>query len=269
MAYLSIQPRQNLAVYYSDDSVWHQRLALWHVKEGVWVICTPDSDVYAEDLRGVEDGPSRVKVKGVDFRYWSRVGGPCYRFAEEPSEQELKALIRQGYAAAMEEDDFDSSWQPTAVLVGAKVQDFAGFFGGSFLRHRPSGKQGGRAAGALTPTAQAEPPALPLLSGHTWHAAEPRSGISVGESLTPVVGIDRHLGPQDAVFFRNGVWLRGELVSDLLYDQWLLDRLSQFGKYSRALRRPAKEPGSAGARCRRLAAGRRRQRRADLGGRIR
>ena len=190
MAYLSIQPGQNLAVYYSDDSVWHQRLALWRVKEGIWVICTPDSDVYAEDLRGVEDGPSRVKVKGVDFRYWSRVGGPCYRFAEEPSEQELKALIRQGYAAAMEEDDFDSSWQPTEVLVGDKVQDFAGFFGGSFLRHRLSGKQGGRAAGALTggervPPAQAEPPAFPLVSGHTWHAAEPRS---VGESLTPVVG---------------------------------------------------------------------------------
>ena len=90
----------------------------------------------------------------------------------------------------MEEDDFDSSWQPTEVLVGDKVQDFAGFFGGSFLRHRLSGKQGGRAAGALTggervPPAQAEPPAFPLVSGHTWHAAEPRS---VGESLTPVVG---------------------------------------------------------------------------------
>ena len=76
MAYLSIQPRQNLAVYYSDDSVWHQRLALWRVKEGIWVICTPDSDVYAEDLRGVEDGPSRVKVKGVDFSILVQGRGP-------------------------------------------------------------------------------------------------------------------------------------------------------------------------------------------------
>ena len=240
MAYLSIRPGQYLAVFYSDDTIWHQRLALWRVKEGVWVLRTPDSDVYAEDLRGVEDGPSRVKIKGIDFRYWSRVGGPCYRFAEEPSEQELKAFIRHGHSIAMKEDDFDGGWQPTELMVGDTVRDFASFFGGSFLPHRLSGKQatgqgGVRAAGALTDgergaghpasPAPAHTPAFPLVAAHTWRSAEPRSGVAVGESLTPVAGIDKHLGPQDAVFFRNGAWLRGELVADHLYDQWLLDRV--------------------------------------------
>ena len=239
MAYLSIRPGQYLAVFYSDDTVWHQRLALWRVKEGVWVLRTPDSDVYAEDLRGVEDGPSRVKIKGIDFRYWSRVGGPCYRFAEEPSEQELKAFIRHGHSIAMEEDDFDGGWQPTELMVGDTVRDFASFVGGSFLPHRLSGKQatgqggvrrraltdGERGAGHPASPGLADAPAFPLVAAHTWRSAEPRSGVAVGESLTPVAGIDKHLGPQDAVFFRNGAWLRGELVADHLYDQWLLDRV--------------------------------------------
>ena len=111
MAFLSIQPGQTLAVFYSDDSVWHERLALWKVQDGVWIIYTPDGDIYAEDLRGVPDGPSKVKVKGIDFKYWSRVGGPYYRFAEAPDEEGVKGLIRQGFQEALQEEGCDPSWR--------------------------------------------------------------------------------------------------------------------------------------------------------------
>ena len=78
----NLLPGQILAVFYSDDVVWHERLLLWRHGPDCWFILTPDLDLYAEDLgmRG-EDGPSRVKVKGQDFKYWSRVGGTAYRFS--------------------------------------------------------------------------------------------------------------------------------------------------------------------------------------------
>ena len=54
---------------------WHERLVLWKLSDSVWYVLTPDLDLYGEDLScsGCE-GPSKVKVKGVDFKYSSRVG---------------------------------------------------------------------------------------------------------------------------------------------------------------------------------------------------
>lgn len=64
-----------LVVYYDDDVYWHERLVLWKLSDSVWYVLTPDLDLYGEDLScsGCE-GPSIVKVKGMDFKYWSRVG---------------------------------------------------------------------------------------------------------------------------------------------------------------------------------------------------
>ena len=35
-------------VFYVDDNVWHERLAVWQVSERVWIIYTPDGDRYPE-----------------------------------------------------------------------------------------------------------------------------------------------------------------------------------------------------------------------------
>lgn len=56
-----ILPGDNLAVFYSDDTVWHERIVLWPAKRGtgsgfVWWIVTPDLDVYAEDLNNPAEG---------------------------------------------------------------------------------------------------------------------------------------------------------------------------------------------------------------------
>ena len=47
-----IVPGIPVAVFYSDDSVWHERIPIWRASEGHWMIVTPDSDRYVEDLRG-------------------------------------------------------------------------------------------------------------------------------------------------------------------------------------------------------------------------
>ena len=84
---LDLVPGQTVAVFYSDDDVWHERLLLWRFQDGIWYILTPDQDVYAEDLRCFEeDAPIRIKVKVRDFQYWSRVGGAAYCFSEKVDE---------------------------------------------------------------------------------------------------------------------------------------------------------------------------------------
>ena len=69
-------PGLTLAVQYDDDVCWHERLVLWKLSDSEWFVLNPDLDVYAEGfLCSGGEAPSKVKVKGVDFRYWSTVGG--------------------------------------------------------------------------------------------------------------------------------------------------------------------------------------------------
>ena len=112
-------PGQTLAVYYSDDNVWHERLALWKQSGTHWMIYTPDSDRYVEDLSGTDpDGPNRVKVKGVDFKYWSRVGGSAYRFRSFPSEADFRMLLKDSFRELSKEVvDFDRDWRPISSLT--------------------------------------------------------------------------------------------------------------------------------------------------------
>eukprot|EP00435_Cladocopium_sp_Y103_P039377 s2017_g10.t1 len=75
------QPGQRLAVWYNDDDVYHERVLVWRVDGKSWYVLTPDKDLYVEDFSGLgENGPVSFKVKDDDFRYWSRLGKPVYRF---------------------------------------------------------------------------------------------------------------------------------------------------------------------------------------------
>lgn len=225
MAYLSIRPGATLAHWYQDDSCWHERRALWRVKEGTWVIVTPDSDVYAEDLRGVPDGPSRVKIKGVHFKYWSRVGGACYKFASPIAESELKALIRRGYEEAALEEGFDSDWRPTEVVVGEDIRDFEEFFGGSFLPRRLRAKQALR---HQEPVPDADPgtPRFkldfipPADAGSSWRVADPRGGVDLGRRVTPDADTDLALDSDNGVAKVEGHWVRVEKVPDKDLEAW-------------------------------------------------
>ena len=93
-------PGQTLAVWYSDDSMWHERLLLWPSMKpsepAVWWVYTPDQDMYPEQLDlNPAEGPMRIRIKGKTFRYWSRFSEPTYRFRDVIDNDELKRLIRQ------------------------------------------------------------------------------------------------------------------------------------------------------------------------------
>lgn len=70
-------PGQSVAVFYSADVYWHERILLWKGQGDCWYIMTPDGDVYLEDLslKG-EDGPVKMRVIGKRFDYWSSLR-PC------------------------------------------------------------------------------------------------------------------------------------------------------------------------------------------------
>ena len=90
------QPGHRLAAYFADDNMFHERVLLWYAGGMKRMVLTPDFDLYVENFSGQGDpGRDFFKIKGMDFRYWSRVGGAAYRFWQDPSDEDLKDKIRE------------------------------------------------------------------------------------------------------------------------------------------------------------------------------
>eukprot|EP00434_Breviolum_minutum_P037676 symbB.v1.2.033418.t1/scaffold4147.1/size43859/1 len=110
-----------LAFWYSDDDVWHERFALWPVMTPphptTWWIVTPGLDIYPEQLNlDGEQGPARIRIKGLTFRYWSRFGQPTYRFAEEFADEDLKGWIKEAMDEAKKANQWDDAKIPATVI---------------------------------------------------------------------------------------------------------------------------------------------------------
>lgn len=124
-------PGDSIAVWYSDDTVFHERLLIWRTSPTCWYILTPDGDAYEEeyDCRDPETGPSRVMVKGVDFQYMSRLRPGVYRFREMPGREELidhiKGFFRMKGLAHVGPED----WRPANIRFGQKVESASAVLG--------------------------------------------------------------------------------------------------------------------------------------------
>eukprot|EP00974_Lingulodinium_polyedra_P125726 11195582-Lingulodinium_polyedra.AAC.1 len=126
-----------LLLYYADDDVYHERIALWPVDRGRWVMVTPDSDMYDEVVDG-SDVASVVEVLllGPEGRLPAGLPGRAYRFSRLPSADALRRLIREARAYAV--DTTTAERLPLLEPVG--VQKINGgqvtldeFYGGAFL----------------------------------------------------------------------------------------------------------------------------------------
>ena len=135
-------PGLTLAVFYDDDVLWHERLVLWRLTDLEWYVLTPDLDMYAEDLScSGGDGPSKFKVKGKDFRYWSRVGGGSYRFAKPINDDQLlRTYIKQAFREGSKEASFDPDWRPDHVVDTKGVVQDTDVFLGPLVLHRLTDK---------------------------------------------------------------------------------------------------------------------------------
>lgn len=247
-------PGQTLAVYYSDDNVWHERLALWKQSGTRWMIYTPDSDRYVEDLSGTDpDGPNRVKVKGVDFKYWSRVGGSAYRFRSFPSEAEFRMLLKDSFRELSKEVvDFDRDWRPISI-IDMKGQTHAAedFLGGLLTIHRITRKGGGvLTSDPLSPEDALDkqqkmirdfvPADLPPV-GKEWTSLESSAPYQRGEVLTVDAKKDVMNGDLALIQTESG-WLVARLMTQTERDNMLQDS-KQAASSSHAPEAPAPTAG--------------------------
>ena len=104
-------------MWYTDDDVYHERILVWRVDEDTWYVLTPDRDLYPECWSGRSDeGPISFKLKDVDFRYFSRVSQPVYRFATYPTDDEFKSHISTALRELGLEGVNPLPWTPSSIL---------------------------------------------------------------------------------------------------------------------------------------------------------
>ncbi len=222
-SWLNIVPGIPVAVFYSDDDVWHERLPLWRESESRWMIYTPDKDMYVEDLRGgAEDGPSKVKVKGHDFRYWSRVGGAAYRFASPPSSDDFRGLLKEAYKELSKEPSFDKSWRPDVVIdVDGKTHPSVDFLREVLVTHRLPPRGGGvldlgddgPASSKQKSLISSIQPIVPAETGMFWVCCEAKGDHQIGEVVDVDPKRDVMLG-HIGLFQSESGWLRLEKLSE-------------------------------------------------------
>ena len=133
-----VRPGDHLALKFEDDEVWHEVMFAWAVSNSTAVIYTPDEDLYPEYLFApalggatqvlILEGPGGAKPLGID---------QLYRFAEAPSDDERRVLIRKGRAAAAKECRTEGEELPQPAHDEVRAADgelvpLRDFFGGRF-----------------------------------------------------------------------------------------------------------------------------------------
>ncbi len=210
-------PGDSIAVWYSDDTVYHERLLLWRTSPTCWYILTPDGDTYEEeyDCRDPDIGPARVMVKGVDFQYMSRLRPAVYRFKEMPGRDELidhiKGFLRMKGMAHVGPDD----WRPASIRFGQKVESALAVLGRLIVPRRLP------ARGLVTtpdPVGTSLDPVLVRQMGRLRGALEGYVWLSLGADRdaggeVQVAGLlGAVCGEETAIICRNGVWDMLKLV---------------------------------------------------------
>ena len=191
---LQCLPGDRVAVFYSDDSYWHERVLIWKVTDTSWHVLTPDFDLYEESfaLTG-DDGLCKLKLKGKHFQYFFRLRAPAYRFSSGFTEEETRSYIEK----ALDEMNMDvvpaDGWRPKEVKVGQRLVAISVLLGRRFVPRRitrAAAERTGRGVieypDGLDPTASGFPPGLRPLEaappGHMWVWLPP---LKVGGAEAP------------------------------------------------------------------------------------
>eukprot|EP00438_Fugacium_kawagutii_P024261 Skav223122 [mRNA] locus=scaffold419:830256:833692:- [translate_table: standard] len=216
-------PGQVVAVFYDDDTYWHERLLVWRCNEEEWFVLTPDADLYPENLAcNGGDGPSRLKVKGVDFRYWSRIGGASYRFAKPlENDDAFRAHVKQAYREGSGMDSFDPEWRPSHIQDVKGVMQAANDYLGTLLVTRrlthkgPSLRAGGGLQVEVAAAGDGMDSVRPIvLPGPTqvWVITERMDGHALGESALVDPSKDLMIGSHTGLIKVASGWMKAELV---------------------------------------------------------
>ena len=241
-------PGQSVLVWYDSDDVWHERMLIWPGMDGGWCGLTPDGDLYLEWMLPDGSGDVRRIIALPDSRDVPHgIQEGVYRFRQYPTDDRLKALLREGKSIVDLHYGRDlhgllSQLEVLTPLDGRKPLDV--FFGGHFVPRRLGGKQPlqpgpsdsvplGPAAGGVPLPAPAAAPALggpsakgsfdwlmPYLgpyseapSGCVWIATETLGGSLAGsEVFVRADGGSFCLGVSTLMVQRGDSWQKCELV---------------------------------------------------------
>ena len=199
---------------------------MWRASENHWYVLTPDLDLYIEDwsLSG-GDGPVKLKLKGSDFRYWSRVGGSSYRFADPvANDLQLRSYIKQAYRDGLDQPGFDPDWRPTHVVdCKGVVQDSETYLKDLLVSHRLVGKGPGdrRGLGVREERHDGDVQAAdiasvkPIQAGRSeqvWIVTENMDGLKIGDPAPLDFGRDLMIGSHTGLIKTSSGWAKAELV---------------------------------------------------------
>ena len=216
--YNRLRPGLLVAVWYDDDTVWHERLLWYEVEKGRWIVSTPDGDRYDEwlDCSKPDYGPVMAIILSDMGDGPALLRGAFYRFAAYPTRAELEATMRLGKAEAQ-------ALRPANVEVAVPRE----FINENGVREPTTGIFT-RATGRRAPAPGGAPalPALPApgpgkgapqaptpgLPGSVWVVAEVGGEFPAGSAIDAVTG-DVQLDASNMVALRNGQWIRCQAVS--------------------------------------------------------
>ena len=171
------------------------------------------------------EGPSKLKLKGEDFRYWSRVGGSSYRFAEPiADDQQLRSYTKQAYRDGLEQAGFDADWRPSHVVdVKGVVQDASVFLKDLLILHRLVGKGPGLvfAVGVREEVPDTGDQAADIASvraiqvgraEQVWIVTENMDGLRIGDPAPIDPKRDLMVGSHTGLVKTSPGWVKAELV---------------------------------------------------------
>ncbi|CAK0837412.1 unnamed protein product [Prorocentrum cordatum] len=208
---MALRPGDVVLVRYDDD-LWHERLILFHIQGHEYVVCSPDYDIFVEQLDAQNPDLTGIRFPAAPGAAVMGVGR-ARAFSPRPTAAQQQQLLAEGQQVGAAE--LTARGLPAAAPPGAPVAGAAGAAPAAVL------PAGGAAAAAIVPAVAAAPPlaapaaaagaaaaapvapaaaapaaaaAAPAVRriagvGGAWVLDEPAAGFSVGFEVQAPAGI--------------------------------------------------------------------------------
>ncbi|CAK0907840.1 unnamed protein product [Prorocentrum cordatum] len=183
-------PGKRFALWYEDDTYWHERVALAEVRSGVWIIVTPDGDRYSENVRcrrGTSGAVQAVHlVPGAELL--DPMKGHFYRFRAALDAPELVEQIKLAEGEAFGITRRRRPAPEAITLWDGQDVEYQALMDSDGTQLVPLVVDDGRAAPVAAPGAAVLPLAAPAAppSDVTWLIIDP---------VHPDFGRERHPSP--------------------------------------------------------------------------
>lgn len=206
-------------VEYDGDRVAHERLLLWPVAPGRWVIRSPDADEWAENLDGLgpSSGPRCCRPRRASSGPRGRP--PLYRFREKLEERGLRAAMLRCLRVAMDEAGKrlpDVRTVRDAEGVSVPMGDLFRASRMPLLRSPRAAARGLEAAeddAAETEEECRHYATADEAEERRWLLRAPAGELEVWDDVRPIVGRDWIAGPNRALVKVGGKWALAEAVA--------------------------------------------------------